>query len=87
MKKFKIGDTVKIVDYGKSYTTYRKWFDKNAPELASRYCYDEIPKKGKNYTIKAMAPHGHFDCTLYAIENCNSEQGIYLVGEEGIEKV
>lgn len=80
-----IGDTVKVIDTEKGYTTYPDWFDKFAPKYASRYAYSQSVENG--FEGKVVAKHEHeFDgAMLYAIQQGNYK--VYLIGEKGIEKV
>ena len=82
----KIGDKVKIVDNGKSYTTYADWFDKHAPKYASRFAYGDTPENGTTGNVVAIAPHEYGGKTLYAIST-GYFNAVYLVGEKGIERV
>lgn len=85
--KFNVGDRVKIIDSGKKFSTYVEWFTKNAPELAGYYRFDSSAELDEEYKIRRIAPHlEHENKTLYAIQNPKTDY-VYLIGEEGIEKV
>lgn len=91
--EFKVGDKVKVRNWGKKYSTYAEWFkESDNMDLAPYYCYgvhelssDEIDSE---YTIKAIYPHSYNDNIIYAI--CvygDVNNGIYLIEENGLEKV
>lgn len=80
-----IGDTVKVIDSGKCYSTYSDWFNKFAPKYASRYAYGQSVEKGFVGKVIAKHAHGLGGDMLYAIQNLGYE--VYLIGEKGIEKV
>lgn len=58
-KTIKVGDKVKIKDYGLSFTTYIDWIKKNIDSvgLAACFAYDQIPEADNTvYVVKAIAP-------------------------------
>lgn len=57
--KIEVGDKVKIVNSGLSYTTYAGWIKKNINDvgLAACYSFGQIPKEDDTvYIVKAIAP-------------------------------
>lgn len=82
----KVGDTVSVVDPGKSYTTYREWVMRNVPNpiLAARYAECRKVKNGVVGRVRYIAPHGRFDSILAYID---SGKICYLVSIDGLEKV
>ena len=86
MENFRVGDRVVIKDNGQAFSTYDEWFDRYAPELASRYAYNQSPKNGKLCVVKAICRHGFSDEILVAVEDKTSYyEPIYLIGQDGLE--
>lgn len=100
-KTIKIGDKVRIKDYGKSYTTYATWIKKNIDDVGSAACfaYGQIPKADETkYIVRAIAPWGiehEADKMLayiqkyfvYANGKVDDNQPCYLIEVNGLEKV
>lgn len=83
--KIKVGDRVKVVATGALYTTYDKWFEKNAPELAVYYQYGCPIDVEAEYIVKKIAPHCFFNNKCCAIQNIKNN-AVYLIGEQGIAR-
>lgn len=98
----KVGDKVKIKDYGLSYTTYVDWIKKNVNDigLAACYAYETIPENGDTvYVVKAIAPWGtKYEedkgkmlayIQEYFVYNgkVGTNQPCYLMRVDGLEKV
>lgn len=83
--KFQVGNIVKVVADGKSYTTYTQWFIENALEFYGKYAGD-IFKNGSIGTVVAVNYHSTY-CSeiLCAVELEDGKIG--LIGEEGLETV
>lgn len=85
LNKIKVGDTVEVINNGACYTTYKPWFDDFHPELSTRYVFGHGAEERKKYEVVAMHEH-HFDGDMvYAISK-GEFGGVYLIGENGIEK-
>ena len=87
----KVGDIVKVVNEGYLYSAYYSWFDKYAPELASRYAYNgEIKKLSAEYEVLAVHEHGWQKTTVCAIQEKTDDSlvhpPIYLIGTAGLRK-
>lgn len=88
INKIEVGDTVRIIDNGKSYTTYHAWFERHAPELAVYYSYNFLPANGACGVVKKLVNDGF--TTIYAIEvteGALNGKSLYLVNDRGIQKV
>ena len=89
---YKVGDNVRIADFGKQYTTYSEWFEENNIGLnfAARYGYDILCDKDKDkvYTILAYGPHDFRTGMLYLIEEKNTPHSpLFLFAGEALELV
>lgn len=85
IKVISVGDTVKVVDCGESYSGYIDWINKNAPEYAVYYKYDcKVPQDTVGTVVK-KEQHREDDAMLYLIQT--ETNACYLVGEKGIKKV
>lgn len=87
----KVGDIVKIVNKGYLYSAYYSWFDKYAPELASRYAYNgKIEKLSAEYEVLAVHEHESQNTTVCAIQEKTDDSPahppIYLIGTAGVRK-
>lgn len=90
---YKIGDSVRVVDFGQQYTTYSDWFEENniGINFAARYGYGRSCEKDRNkvYTILAYGPHSsREDIMLYLIEEKNTRYSqLFLFAGEALELV
>lgn len=89
--EIKVGDIVKVVNKGYLYSTYYSWFDKYAPELASRYAYNgKIEKLSVEYEVLAVHEHESQNTTVCAIQEKTDDSPahppIYLIGIAGVRK-
>lgn len=91
MSKFKAGDIVTVVDWGRQYSTYADWFLSRKSEFPAewlvKYAYDncmfERPLTHKcYYTVLYVAGN------MYLIGECRGYTGrlgsVYLISEGGI---
>lgn len=99
--KIEVGDKVKIVNSGLSYTSYTDWIKKNINDvgLAACFAYNQIPNEDDTiYVVKAIAPWGteHYgDIMLAYVQKyfvfSNGEvtdnEICYLIKVDGLEKV
>lgn len=83
--QIKIGDQVKIIKQGKSYTTYTAWLENYEPSLSAYYVYGVIPPNGTCGTVRAIHMHDNEKDVVYAIQTNRKE--IFLVNQTGIEKI
>lgn len=81
--KYKIGDTVRVVNTGETYTTYIDWAAEHG--FASKYNEGKTPRKNVNFTVIAADVHSEGTSKLlYGIENTKNA---YIIGERGLELV
>ena len=101
--KIEVGDKVKIVNSGLSYTTYAPWIKKNINDvgLAACFAYSRIPKEDDTvYVVKAIAPWGteheeDKDKKLayvqqyfkFSNDKISDNEVCYLMRIDGLEKV
>ena len=97
--KIEVGDKVKIVNSGLSYTTYAGWIKKNINDvgLAACYSFGQIPKEDDTvYIVKAIAPwDNNVDEKLAYVQRyfifsngeSNDNEFCYLMSIDGLEKV
>lgn len=83
----KVGDTVKVIDDGRTHSTYDEWFTKYNIDIkyALKWKYGESPNNGERYKIVAIHPHDRDkSSTLVLVED---ERNCYIMNIEGIEVV
>lgn len=87
-KKYKVGDKVKVINTGSLYTGYANWFEKNnCKELAKYFDLRQYPDTTKICKIIAIGNHDwNKNQIILAIRPLYSKK-IYLIGQEGVEKV
>ena len=101
--KIEVGDKVKIVNSGLSYTTYAPWIKKNINDmgLAACFAYSRIPNEDDTvYVVKAIAPWGtkheeDKDKKLayvqqyfkFSNDKISDNEVCYLMRIDGLEKV
>lgn len=99
--KIEVGDKVKIVNSGLSYTSHTDWIKKNINDvgLAACFVYGQIPDEDDTvYVVKAIAPWD----TRYDVDNklayvqeylvysggrVSNNEACYLIDINGLEKV
>ncbi len=82
MNKFKLGQTVKILDSGFLYSTY---YTLATHLQLDKWVAKAEPKENSNYKVIGISIHPlKGDVIVYAIE---SNDGVFLVGEGGLEAV
>ena len=99
--KIEVGDKVKIVNSGLSYTTHTDWIKKNINDvgLAACFVYGQIPDEDNTvYVVKAIAPWGtRYDVDkklayvqeyfVYSDGKVSDDEACYLIKVDGLEKV
>lgn len=80
--KFKIGDNVKLKNFGKTYTTYEDMFELMGFKNTQ---YNGDIKNKEVGTIFGVQLHENQDTILYAIRTLDGREA--LIGEEGLIKV
>lgn len=82
------GETVKIVDTGKIYSTNIPWLEKNVEDKELRYRYDygfgHSPQKGNEAEIICHGEQGNH--MLYYIREIDENERYYIIDERGIRK-
>ena len=89
-KKIKVGDWVKVVNYGASYTTHTDFFVRNniPIQYCVNYCYGSKPDNGDIGKVlfivedKAVIQSTATDRCYFAFDDA-----IYLIGLRGLKKV
>ena len=81
--EIKVGDIVKVINNGRSYTTYGGWFKRNAPDLALYYSYNHEPNNGAYGEVVKI---GEGICAI-SVRGAYDIKSIYLINEKGIKKV
>ena len=84
--KFKVGNKVKVINNGYTYSTYDTWINKYAMQYKKEWNRKEIPYKNNEYIIRVKAPHGLFNIDLYLIQDIKTKQ-VYIIDDKGIELV
>lgn len=91
VEELKVGDIVKIINNGDSYTTYTEFMTQYAtPTQCCLWDYNSVPKQDETqYIIRGIALHSDRDKKLAIIQNYyRGEFGeIYLMGVEGLQKI
>ena len=89
-----IGDTVRIINCGRLYTTYPSWFKEHQVDIdiAARYAYanETNPSTSLDYEVLAVGKHAGVDEILYAVKQKNESiygGPVYLIDGRGICKV
>lgn len=83
-KKIKVGDEVKVIDEGRLYDTYWKWFDDI--DMVKGFVPYSTPNLNRAYTVARVAPHEeHPEQNLVAITD--GLGAYYLIREDGLQKV
>ena len=88
-----IGDKVKIIENGHTYSTYERFMIAHATkELCCRWNMGATPENYKDapkiYTIKALAMHENNGETLAIIEDENDyKMNVYIISSRGLEIV
>ncbi len=99
--KIKVGDKVKIVNSGLSYTSHTDWIKKNINDvgLAACFVYGQIPDEDDTvYVVKAIAPWDtRYDVDkklayvqeylVYSGGRVSDDEACYLMEVDGLEKV
>ena len=84
------GDTVRITDTGKQYTTYNEWIKSNITnvDLICKFDYNREASRDGEYVVVKLAEHGRDNKTLaYIREKTDLWPRCYLINVKGLEKV
>ena len=89
-RPLKIGDKVKIIDRGQTYSTYEDFMIAHATkELCCRWNMGKTPNNNdKIYIVRTLAMHENNGETLAIIEDEDTYYlNVYIVGSSGLEIV
>lgn len=84
------GDTVRITDTEKQYTTYNEWIKNNITDvdLICKFDYNRDASIDSEYVVVKIAEHGMHNKTLaYVKEKADLWPRCYLIDVKGLEKV
>mgnify|MGYP007069516535 FL=1 len=79
-----VGDTVKVTDTGKQYTTYDTWDGLLGYE--QNFVTDSCVKEGDEYKVLRIKEHDSLARTLALIQNPKTTQ-VFIINIDGIKKV
>lgn len=90
-KDIQVGDTVKIIDSGKCYSTFKEWVAKNVTNItkAIKYAYSCVPDEvelAKTFKVLYISTDALNNKLAY-IESEFFEKACYLVDIKGLKKV
>ena len=83
---FNIGDVVKIIDNGKTYTSYTSWIEHNCKEYKKYHVSHSLPNDGDYGVIRCLAKHGSFFNTNLALVQMITSEQVYVIGVDGLRK-
>ena len=85
--QFKVGDLVKVVDKGRTYSRYQEWFENHAPEYVSKFKRTDAPENGEAGVIRVIAPHDKCDDSAdICLIECGGNRA-FAIGFDGIAKM
>lgn len=87
--KFEVGDTVKVINTGLQYTTYREWVKTHIENEYDMFAYDIDHNADTSHTFKVMAIHEHTrwkEHNLAYIKDIKTDR-CYLINIKGLERV
>lgn len=82
--KFKVGDIVKVINTGETYSSYSSW--SGLKNFKSHYVRHKSPIKGKKYKVINLKKHDRGIFSLALIQDEDTTQ-VFIIGTVGIEKV
>lgn len=85
--KFNIGNTVKVVDSGKTYTLYDDIMQQYGADYLMRWAYGVPAPKDGQYEVVQRNKHPDLKIMLYVIERKDGySHPLYIIGEDGLTK-
>lgn len=96
MSEFKVGDIVRVTNWGKQYSTYTPWFTEHASELELEwminycYCNGNFPKNSdycRNKRFKVLFVDRDLGMCLIGETFINMLGCTYLIDENGLALV
>lgn len=90
-EELKVGDIVKVVDFGKAYSKRYDWFGTNniSIDIASRYAYDiyAIDKEASYEILHIGDADDTYNGKILTIQEAHTYcQSVYLIGTKGVER-
>lgn len=79
-----VGDTVKVTDTGKQYTTYYTWSGLDGYE--QNFVTSSVVKEGDEYKVLRIEEHDKLARTLALIQNPKTTQ-VFIININGLKKV
>ena len=82
----KVGDKVKVINNGRTHSTYDEWLIKNNVNLKSaiKWKIGLFPENGGEYVIKEIHKHERYDADLALIEDA---ENAYIINIKGLEVI
>lgn len=80
--KLKVGDKVRVIDSGKQYATYTRFYERYKTETTNPFVYDKRVCDGEIGVVKCIAPHEDRSAGLVII---NTKYNAYVIGVRGLE--
>lgn len=85
--KFNIGNMVKVVDSGKTYTLYDDIMQQYGADYLMRWAYGVTAPQDGQYEVVQRNKHPDLKIMLYVIERKDGySHPLYIIGEEGLAK-
>lgn len=81
------GDEVKVIDNGKTYTTFAGWLERNISKRVNRYKWDycKTPTNGDKGKVVEIHPYS-IVCNDIKLAYVEIRGRCYIIGVEGLEK-
>lgn len=85
--KFNIGDVVKVVDSGKTYTLFDDIMQQYGADYLMRWAYGVPAPKDGEYEVVQRSKHPDIKIMLYVIERKDGcAHPLYIISEDGLAK-
>lgn len=85
--KFNIGNMVKVVDSGKTYSLFEDLMQQYGADYLMRWAYGVPAPKDGQYEVVQRNKHPDLKIMLYVIERKDGySHPLYIIGEEGLAK-
>lgn len=83
----KVGDRVEVVDVGKVFSSYERWFERiNREDLKSHFVKSKNPKKNHVYKVVAVGDHElSKEKVLLGIQDLDTTQ-VFVIDAKGVKK-
>lgn len=85
-----VGDRVRVINSGESYTTYSDWIEEHVSESSEKYLWDygRSCDDGDTGKVLFIAPHEYGNANLAYVKMDNGKYGkCYLIGTKGLEVI